>query len=142
MKVKMIIEGIVKALLKSKIIYSFELIYNHGLVFGITSWSVFLLRRPKSVLLAGLAKSLLLKKCFCFHQDVCFSFFYKLHVNFRKTSIVLYMKRRSFFIIKLQSFKLRRSVFSRLEISKVLIALFVVFLNGIFSLSCRGKWEW
>ena len=37
MKVKMIIEHIIKALLKSKIIYSFELIYSHGLVSGITS---------------------------------------------------------------------------------------------------------
>ena len=37
MKVKMIIERIIKKLLNSKIIHSFELIYNHGLVCGITS---------------------------------------------------------------------------------------------------------
>ena len=41
MKVKMIMERIMKAFLKSKIIYSFERIYNHGLVSGITSLSVF-----------------------------------------------------------------------------------------------------
>ena len=76
MKVKMIIERIMKALLKRKLIYSFELIYNHGLVFGITSLSMFLLRRLEYLLLAGLAKSLVLKKCLCFHQDICFSFLY------------------------------------------------------------------
>ena len=77
MKVKMIIEHIMKALLKSELIYSPELIYNHGLVFEITSLSMFLLRRPEYLLLAGLAKSLVLKKRFCFHQDICFSFLYK-----------------------------------------------------------------
>ena len=41
MKVKMIMERIMKALLKSKMIYSFELTYNHSLVSGITSLSVF-----------------------------------------------------------------------------------------------------
>ena len=63
------------------------------------------------------------------------------HVKFRKMQIILYVERGSFFKIKLESFKLPRSVFSKLEISMVLIELFVVFLNGIFSLSCRGKWE-
>ena len=58
MTVEMINERIIKALLKSKIIYSFELIYGHGLVSGITSLSMFLLVRPKNLLLAGLAKSL------------------------------------------------------------------------------------
>ena len=77
MKVKMIIERIMKALLKSKIIYSSELIYNHGLVSGITSLSMFLLRRTGYLLSAGLAKSLVLKKCCCFHQDICFGFLYK-----------------------------------------------------------------
>ena len=62
MKVKMISE----ALLKSKLVYSFELIYNHGLVPCITSLGMFLLSRPESLLLAGLAKSLVLKKYFCF----------------------------------------------------------------------------
>ena len=61
MKVKMTIERIIKALLKSKTVYSFELIYNHGLVSRITSLTMFLLKRPKSFLLAGLAKSLVLK---------------------------------------------------------------------------------
>ena len=55
MRVKMIIERTMKVLLKSKLIYSSELIY-HGLVFGITSLSMFLLRRPEYLLLAGLAK--------------------------------------------------------------------------------------
>ena len=41
MKLKIIIKHIIKALLKSKIIYSFELIYSHGLVRGITSLSMF-----------------------------------------------------------------------------------------------------
>ena len=46
MKVKMIIEHIIEALLKSKIVYSFELIYSHGLVSGINSLSMLLLREP------------------------------------------------------------------------------------------------
>ena len=74
MTFKMIIGLIAKALLKSNI-YSFELIFSHGLVSGITSLSMFLLMRPESLLLAGLAKSLVLKKCFCFYQEICFSFF-------------------------------------------------------------------
>ena len=74
MKVKMIIEYIIKVLLKSKIIYSFELFYSHDLVSGITSLSMILLKRPASLLLVGLAKSLVLKKCFCFYQGICFSF--------------------------------------------------------------------
>ena len=79
MKAKMIIERIRKALLKSKINYKFELIYNHGLVSGITSLSMFLMRRSEYLLLAGLAKSLVLKKCFCFHKDIRFSFFTNMH---------------------------------------------------------------
>ena len=75
MTLKMIIERIVQALLKSKIIYSFELIYSHGLVSEITSFNMFLLMRPESLLLAGLGKSLVLKKCFYFYQEKCFSFF-------------------------------------------------------------------
>ena len=75
MTTKMITEGIMKALLKSKIIYSFELIYSHDLVPGITNLSMVLLMRPESLPLAGLAKSLVLKKCFCFFQGICFSFF-------------------------------------------------------------------
>ena len=69
-KVKMIIEPTIKALLKGKIIYSFELIYGHGLLSGITSLSMFLSRRPESILLAGPAKSLVLKKGFCFYQEM------------------------------------------------------------------------
>ena len=75
MTVKIIIECIIKALLKSKIIYNFELIYSHGLVSGINSLSMFILRRPESLLLSGLTKSLVLKKCFCFYQELCFRFF-------------------------------------------------------------------
>ena len=48
MKVKMIIEHIIEALLKSKIVYSFELIYSHGLVSGINSLSMLLLREPQA----------------------------------------------------------------------------------------------
>ena len=40
-EVKMAIERIVKALLKSKWIYSFKLNYSHGLVLGMTSFSTF-----------------------------------------------------------------------------------------------------
>ena len=83
-KVKMIIGHIIKALLKSKVIYSFELIYSHGLVSGITSLSMILLMRPESVLLAGLAKFLIFKKCFCFYQEICFSFFTNAICNFQK----------------------------------------------------------
>ena len=84
MSIKIVIERIIKALLKSKIIYSFELIYSHGLVSGIPSLSMFLTMRLESLLLTGLAKSLVLKKCFCFYQEICFSFLPMGHVNFRK----------------------------------------------------------
>ena len=77
MTIKMITKNIIKELLKSKIIYSFELTYSHGLVSGITSLSMFLMMRPESLLLAGLTKSLVLKKRFCFYQEVCFNLFYK-----------------------------------------------------------------
>ena len=55
--VKIIIERIIKALFiciysKGQNIYSFELIYSHGLVSGITSLSMFLMMRPESLLLA------------------------------------------------------------------------------------------
>ena len=67
MVVKMISERIIKALLKSKIIYSFKLIYSHGLVSEITGLSMFLrMMRPKNPLLAGLAKSLVLKTMLLF----------------------------------------------------------------------------
>ena len=69
MAVKMIVEPIIKALLKSKIIYDFQLIYSHGLVSGITSLSMFLLMRSECLLLAKLAKY------FCFYQEICFRFF-------------------------------------------------------------------
>ena len=84
MTVKLINERKIKVILKSKIIYSFELIYSHGLVSEITSLSIFLLMRPKNFVLAGLAKSLVLKKYFCFYQEICFSFLPVGHVNFRK----------------------------------------------------------
>ena len=93
MTVKMINGPIITALLKSKIIYSFKLIYSHGLVFGITSLSKFLLIRPKNLILAGLAKSLVLKKCFYFYHEIYFSFLPIRHVNFRKMEIVFYMER-------------------------------------------------
>ena len=83
MTFKMIIGLIAKALLKNNI-YSFELIFSHGLVSGITSLSMLLLMRPEYLPLAGLAKSLVLKKCLCFYQEMCFSLLPMGHVNFRK----------------------------------------------------------
>ena len=74
MTVKMIIERIIKILLKSKIIYSFELICSHHPVSGITSFSMFLLMRPECLIVAGITKCLVLTKCFCFYQEICFSF--------------------------------------------------------------------
>ena len=81
-KVKMIIERIMKALLKSKIIYNFELIYNHVLVSGITSRSVFTEETPKRSFswgsqIFGFEKMLLFFSVFFFLQMA--------HVNFRKT---------------------------------------------------------
>ena len=84
MAVKMINERIIKALLKSKIIYSFELVYSHVLVSGITNLSMFLLMKPKNLLLAGLAKSLVFKKMFLFLSGNMFSFLLMGHVNFGK----------------------------------------------------------
>ena len=81
MNIKIITGLIVKALLKGKTNFSFELIYSYGLVSGISSLNMFLLRRPKSLLLARLSKSLVLKpfilKWFCFHQEICFTIFNK-----------------------------------------------------------------
>ena len=74
----------IKASLKSKTVYSFELIYSHGLVSGKTSLSMFFLGRPESVLLAGLAKPLVLKKCLCCYQEICFSFFTNAVCKFQK----------------------------------------------------------
>ena len=51
MKAKMIMKRIMKALLKSKRIYDFELIYSQDLVSGIIGLSVFLLTRQCSLLL-------------------------------------------------------------------------------------------
>ena len=73
MKVKMIIERIIKALLKIKIIHSLKLLDSHDLVSRIISLSIFLLMRPESFPLVRLTKSLV--KCFCFYQEICFSFF-------------------------------------------------------------------
>ena len=129
MKVKMIMERIMKAFLKSKIIYSFKLIYIHVLVSGITSLSVFNEETLKPSF-SWASQIFGFEKCFSFHQDICFSIFCKWGMK---------QKRQSFFKIKLESFKLPKSVFHRLEISMVLTELFVVFLNGIFSCD---KWEW
>ena len=128
--------------MKSKIIYSFESIYGHGLVPEITSLSVFLIRRPESLLLTGRAKSLVLKKCFCLIRKYALVSGQMRHVDFRKMSIVSYKEIRSFFQIKFVSFKLPRSVFSRLEISMVLMEFFAATFEYNLSLSCRSKWEW
>ena len=82
MTIKMIPERIMKMLLKSKIICNFKLIYSHDLVSGIPSLSMFLLMTPESLFLAILAKSLVLKKCFCFYQEICFSFFLQMGHKF------------------------------------------------------------
>ena len=63
-----------KSVIEKQNIYSFELIYSHGMVSGITSFSMLLLIKPECLLLDELAKSLDLKKCFCFYQEICFSF--------------------------------------------------------------------
>ena len=133
----MIIERIIKAL-EEQNIYSFEIIYSYDLVSGMTSLSMFLLMRPESLLLAGLAKSLVLKKCFCFYQEICFSFFTIEACRFQRDVNSIYFTYK----IKLESLKLPRSVFSRLEIFMVLMNFSWYLLNGIFSLCCRGKWEW
>ena len=105
MKVKMIMESIIKAFLKNKIIYSFELIYNHSLVSGITSLSVFNEETQKPSF-SWASQIFGFEKCFCFHQDICFSFFANGACKFWKDiDIVLYMKRRSFLKMKLESFK-------------------------------------
>ena len=84
MKVNMIIERIIKTLLNGKIIASFKLVYTHGLVSGITSLSIILLRRPDYLLLAGLANPLVLEKYFCFYREVYFSFLPIGYVNYGK----------------------------------------------------------
>ena len=50
--VTIVIERIIKSIIEEQNIYSFELIYSHGLVSGITSLSMFLMMRPESLLLA------------------------------------------------------------------------------------------
>ena len=75
MKVKMIIERIRKALLKSQINYSFELIYSHGVVSG-TSLSLFLVGVPEYLFLVRLAKYLVLKKCFDFVGIYVLKYYY------------------------------------------------------------------
>ena len=112
-----------KSITEGQKIYSFELLYRHGLVSEITSLCVFLMMRLESFLLASVAKSLALNKCFyCF----VLVFVPMGHLNFRKMQILLYMEKPTSYKIKLESFKLPRSVFSRLEISMVLIELFVL----------------
>ena len=69
MKVKMIMERIMKTILKSKIIYSFELIYNHGLVSGITSLGVFNEETLKPSF-TWASQIFGFEKCLCFHQDM------------------------------------------------------------------------
>ena len=76
MTVKTIIRLIVKSIIEEKNIYSFELIYSHDLVYILVL--SMLLMRPESLLLAGLVKSLDLKKCFYFYQELCFIFSYQL----------------------------------------------------------------
>ena len=65
----MIIERNHKSIIEEQNIYSFELIYSHGLVSGITSLSMFLMMRPESLLLAWLGESLDLKICLSFFTN-------------------------------------------------------------------------
>ena len=68
---------------------------------GITSLSMFSLMRPENLLLAGLAKSLLLKKYFLYALVLL----PMRHVNFRKMQIVFYVEGRSSYKIKLESLR-------------------------------------
>ena len=77
MKVKVIIKRITDGLLKRKWIYSFEL--------GTPGW-VYFFRRELTTLLAGLTKLWFRKKCFCFYQEICFSFFINTTCKFWKDS--------------------------------------------------------
>ena len=91
--------------------------------------------RHVSLPVAGLAKSLVLKKCFCFYQEICFSFFINGACKFYNDVNSVIHESQSFYEIKLLSFKLPKSVFSRLEMSTVLMEFLWYLLNGIFSLS-------
>ena len=78
--VKMIILRIIKAVLNSKIIYSFELI-NHELLSEIISLSMFLLRRAESLLAAEPAKSFFF---FLNAREYVLVFLQMGHLNFKK----------------------------------------------------------
>ena len=118
--------------------YSFKLNYSHGLVSGITSLSTFWLTRPEA-LLAGTAKFLLEKMFLFLSGNLSFSFF---HTNtpckcWKDVNSIKHGKK-IILLIKLESFQLPRSVLSRLEISVVLMDVFVVsfklnFFLGISS---------
>ena len=120
--------------------YSFKLNYSHGLVSVITNLSTFLLTTLKA-LSAGLAKSLLLKKCFCFYQEIYLLVFsHQYACKVWKDGISIIHGKTIILLIKLGSFQSPRSVFSRLQISMVLMEVFVVsckwnFFLGIFSSS-------
>ena len=118
--------------------YSFKLNYSHGLVSGITSLSTFLLTRPEA-LLAAPAK-FLSEKCFYFYREIYLLVFF--HTNtackcWKDVNSITHGKK-IILLIKLESFQLPRSVLSRLEISVVLMDVFVVsfklnFFLGISS---------
>ena len=63
-----------KLFLKRKIVCSFELIYNHGLVSGITSLSVFTEDTLKPSF-SWACRIFGFEKCFRFQRNICFSFF-------------------------------------------------------------------
>ena len=126
MKVKMIIEHIIKALLKSKMIYSFELIYSHGLVPGITHSICFCWRNPQA---------------FFGWTSQIFGFKKMLLVFIREYVLVIYQYlieilercKKTIIQVKLESSELPRSVFSRLEISTDLMEFFVIsFKRNLF----------
>ena len=77
MNVRIIVERIIKGLLKNKIIHSSELIYYHSQHYSNTSLTMFLMRRPESFLLTGPAKALVLKKMLLFSSGNMFCFVYK-----------------------------------------------------------------
>ena len=122
--------------------YSFKLNYSHGLVSGITNLSTFLLTRPEA-LLAGPAKFLLGKMFLFLSGNLSFSFFHTSTACkcWKDVNSITHGKK-IILLIKLESFQLPRSVLSRLEISVVLMDVFVVSFKLIFFLGiCSSLWK-
>ena len=143
MIVKMIIERIIKILLKNKIIYSFELICSHHLVSGITSFSMILLMRPECLIVAGITKCLVLTKCFCFYQEICFSFSSNRACTFWKdVNDIITGKDNHPLKSSSSHLNYQGQCLAGLKYSWLWWNFLPYLLNIIFSLSCRGKWKW